>query len=136
VYNNVFSTLSATNNISVMTEIMYNNILAWEEETFVANMVQGIIPSDTNFEDYQYPMETRQNIRYMRMFAGAFMYAAGEHIGVEYGSCAPLVQGKPTAVTFGQAENGLFGWGIAHEIGHNMDKIGYAEITNNIYSMA
>ena len=136
VYNNVFSTLNATNNISVMTEIMYNNILAWEEEIFVANMVQGIIPSDTNFEDYQYPMETRQNIRYMRMFAGAFMYAAGEHIGVEYGSCAPLVQGKPTNMTSGQAENGLFGWGIAHEIGHNMDKIGYAEITNNIYSMA
>ena len=26
------------------------------------------------------------NIRYMRMFAGAFMYAAGNHIGIEYGS--------------------------------------------------
>ena len=31
--------------------------------------------------------------------------------------------------------NGLFGWGIAHEIGHNMDKLGKAEITNNIYSL-
>ncbi len=136
IYSNVFSASSATNDISAMTETMYQNILAWEEEMFVANMVQGIIPSDTNFEDYQYPMETRQNIRYMRMFAGAFMYAAGEHIGVEYGSCAALVQGKPTNMTSGQSENGLFGWGIAHEIGHNMDKIGYAEITNNIYSMA
>ena len=28
------------------------------------------------------------NIRYMRMFAGAFMYAAGNHIGIEYGSSA------------------------------------------------
>ncbi|MCI9027332.1 MAG: hypothetical protein HFF47_04735, partial [Lawsonibacter sp.] len=27
------------------------------------------------------------------------------------------------------------GWGIAHEIGHNMDKLGRAEITNNIYSI-
>ena len=136
IYDNVFSILSATDDISAMTEAMYQNILAWEEEMYVANMVQGIIPADTEFKNYQYPMETRQNIRYMRMFAGAFMYAAGEHIGVEYGSCAPLVQGKPTDMTSGQAENGLFGWGIAHEIGHNMDKIGYAEITNNIYSMA
>ena len=136
MYDNVFSVLSATDDISAMTETMYNNILAWEEEMFVANMVQGIIPADTDFTTYQYPMETRQNIRYMRMFAGAFMYAAGEHIGVEYDSCAPLVQGKPSSMTSNQAENGLFGWGIAHEIGHNMDKIGYAEITNNIYSMA
>lgn len=134
-YNNLTSILN-TASIETMTENMYQNILAWEEELFVANMVQGIIPADTDFATYQYPMETRQNIRYMRMFAGAFMYAAGEHIGVEYGSCAPLVQGKPTTMTSGQAENGLFGWGIAHEIGHNMDKIGYAEITNNIYSMA
>lgn len=85
---------------------------------------------------YQYPMTTRQNIRYMRMFAGAFMYAAGEHIGVEYGSTAPLVQGKPTSVTGASQPNGLFGWGIAHEIGHNMDKLGQAETTNNIYSLA
>ena len=135
IYNNLTSILN-TASVESMTEAMYQNVLAWEEEMYVANMVQGIIPADTEFKNYQYPMETRQNIRYMRMFAGAFMYAAGEHIGVEYGSCAPLVQGKPTSMTSGQAENGLFGWGIAHEIGHNMDKIGYAEITNNIYSMA
>lgn len=81
-------------------------------------------------------MTTRQNIRYMRMFAGAFMYAAGNHIGVEYGSTSALVQGKPTSATGKGNANGLFGWGIAHEIGHNMDKLGKAEITNNIYSLA
>ncbi len=27
---------------------------------------------------------TRQNIRYMRMFTGAFMYAGGKHIGIEW----------------------------------------------------
>lgn len=136
MYSNLTSILN-TASVNDMTEIMYQNVLAWEEEMFVANMVQGIISSDAQFdENYRYPMETRQNIRYMRMFAGAFMYAAGEHIGVEYGSCSSLVQGKPTNLTSGQAQNGLFGWGIAHEIGHNMDKIGYAEITNNIYSMA
>ena len=81
-------------------------------------------------------MTTRQNIRYMRMFAGAFMYAAGNHIGVEYGSTSALVQGKPISATGAGKSNGLFGWGIAHEIGHNMDKLGKAEITNNIYSLA
>ena len=119
-----------------MVNTMYQNILAWEEELFIANKVQGILDSDAALADYRYPMTTRQNIRYMRMFAGAFMYAAGNHIGVEYGSTAALVQGKPTSATGAGADNGLFGWGIAHEIGHNMDKLGKAEITNNIYSLA
>lgn len=119
-----------------MVETMYQNVLAWEEELFVVNQVQGIIDAGADLESYRYPMTTRQNIRYMRMFAGAFMYAAGEHIGVEYGSTAALVQGKPAAQTAGEPENGLFGWGIAHEIGHNMDKLGKAECTNNLYSLA
>ena len=109
-------------------ETMYQNILAWEETLFVANKVQGIEPKEGN----QYPMQTRQNIRYMRMFAGAFMYAAGNHVGIGYGSASALAQGRPTS-----KENPmLFGWGIAHEIGHNMDKLGKAEITNNIYALA
>lgn len=124
------------NDEDAMVETMYQNILAWEEELFIANQVQGIIDADVTLSSYQYPMTTRQNIRYMRMFAGAFMYAAGEHIGVEYGSTAPLVQGKPTSATGASQPNGLFGWGIAHEIGHNMDKLGQAETTNNIYSLA
>ena len=121
---------------NAMVETMYQNILAWEEELFVANKVQGILDSDASLSGYEYPMTTRQNIRYMRMFAGAFMYAAGNHVGVEYGSTAALVQGRPTSVTGAGSANGLFGWGIAHEIGHNMDKLGKAEITNNIYSLA
>ena len=113
-------------------ETMYQNILAWEETLFVANKVQGIIDSTAKFDGYRYPMQTRQNIRYMRMFAGAFMYAAGNHVGIGYGSASALAQGRPTS-----KENPmLFGWGIAHEIGHNMDKLGKAEITNNIYSLA
>lgn len=111
---------------------MYQNILAWEEVLFVANKTQGIIDADTALADYRYPMSTRQNIRYMRMFAGAFMYAAGNHVGIGYGSASALVQGRPTS----DPSSMLFGWGIAHEIGHNMDKLGKAEITNNIYSLA
>ncbi len=115
-----------------MVETMYQNVLAWEEVLFVANKVQGIIEANTSFDTYQYPMTTRQNIRYMRMFAGAFMYAAGNHVGIEYGSASALACGKPTS----SGTPSLFGWGIAHEIGHNMDKLGKAEITNNIYSIA
>ena len=113
-------------------ETMYQNILAWEETLFVANKVQGIIGSADTLAGYRYPMQTRQNIRYMRMFAGAFMYAAGNHVGIGYGSASALAQGRPTS----SGDPMLFGWGIAHEIGHNMDKLGKAEITNNIYALA
>ena len=68
------------------------------------------------------------NIRYMRMFAGAFMYAAGNHIGIEWGS-APLAS----------APNDMsgFGWGIGHEIGHDINQGTYAvaEVTNNYFAM-
>lgn len=67
------------------------------------------------------------NIRYMRMFAGAFMYAAGNHIGIEWGS-AGLASAPDNW-------NG-FGWGVAHEIGHNINQGCYAvaEVTNNYFA--
>lgn len=67
------------------------------------------------------------NIRYMRMFAGAFMYAAGNHIGIEWGSTG--LAGSATSIN-------SFGWGIAHEIGHDINQGAYAiaEITNNYFS--
>ena len=118
-----------------MAQAMYDNVLAWEDVLFAANKVQGIIPSQQDMASYRYPMSTRQNIRYMRMFAGAFMYAAGSHVGVGWGSTTGLVCGRPVSATGQGNANSLFGWGIAHEIGHNMDKLGKAEITNNIYSL-
>ncbi len=108
------------------TQNLYNSVLAWEELMQICNTTQGI--SGT--------MQSRQNIRYMQMFGNAFMYAAGSHIGIGYGSCSGMVGGKPTSMLAENAtSNSLFGWGIAHEIGHNMDKLGKAEITNNIYSL-
>lgn len=67
------------------------------------------------------------NIRYMRMFAGAFMYASGNHIGIEWGS---------TALASSPDNMSGFGWGIAHEIGHNINQGSYAvaEITNNYFA--
>ncbi len=67
------------------------------------------------------------NIRYMRMFAGAFMYAAGNHIGIEWDSSTLAGAAKSWAG---------FGWGVCHEIGHNINQGTYAvaEITNNYFA--
>lgn len=78
------------------------------------------------------------NIRYQRMFEGAFMYAGGAHIGIEWGSASGMMAGKPLVLD----ENGAyqsgsyFGWGIAHEIGHEINEGAYAvaEVTNNYYA--
>ncbi len=79
------------------------------------------------------------NIRYMRMFAGAFMYASGDHIGIEWGSVPGLMNGTPvSADENGRYQSGgYFGWGIAHEIGHQINQSAYAhaEVTNNYYSV-
>lgn len=78
------------------------------------------------------------NIRYTRMFAGAFMYAAGNHIGIEWGSVPGLAKGVPYALddSGAKASGSLFGWGIAHEIGHNINQGQYAlaEVTNNYFA--
>lgn len=108
-------------------EAIYHSVLAWEELLMVCNVAYGL-------DDYENPREGRQNIRYMRM-TDAFMYAGGNHIGIQYGSVTALAQGKPTSVTGQGNSNALFGWGIAHEIGHNLDRMGRVEITNNIYSL-
>lgn len=78
------------------------------------------------------------NIRYMRMFAGAFMYAAGNHIGIGWGSVPGLAEGNPIVLNEdGSYRSGnYFGWGIAHEIGHNINqgKYAVAEVTNNYFA--
>ncbi len=82
---------------------------------------------------------TYQNIRYMRMFAGAFMYASGNHIGIEWNETKGMMGGVPVI----SSENGkytsgrYFGWGIAHEIGHTINQSAYAhaEVTNNYFAV-
>ena len=79
------------------------------------------------------------NIRYMKMFAGAFMYAAGNHIGIEWDETLGMVNASSVqADSNGKWEKGqYFGWGIAHEIGHNINqgKYAVAEVTNNYFSL-
>ena len=127
--------------VEAMTNQLYDALCAWEQLIFLANKTQGIIAADAAFASYQYPMQTRQNIRLSRMFSGAFMFAAGSYVGIDYTETRAMVTGYPleksgsgTGIDSDDL-NGLYGWGIAHEVGHNMDKIGYAEITNNIYSL-
>ena len=78
------------------------------------------------------------NIRYTRMGAGAFMYAAGNHIGIEWGSVPGLAKANPAVFdeSVAKASGNLFGWGIAHEIGHNINQsqYAYAEVTNNYFA--
>lgn len=74
------------------------------------------------------------NIRYMEMFTGAFMYAAGNHIGVGYNESANFQMLKPYDAN---GQGGMyFGWGTAHEIGHNINDGSYAfaEVTNNYFA--
>ncbi len=79
------------------------------------------------------------NIRYMRMFAGAFMYASGNHIGIEWDSVSGLSGGRPIqADEKGKYIDGSwFGWGISHEIGHDINQSAYAiaEVTNNYFAL-
>ena len=79
------------------------------------------------------------NIRYQRMFSGAFMYASGNHIGIEWGSTTGMVTAVPVVSdSEGRYQSGsYFGWGIAHEIGHciNQDTYAIAEITNNYFAV-
>ena len=81
---------------------------------------------------------SRINIRYQRMFEGAFMYAGGAHIGIGWGSSAGMMAGVPVKTDAkGKYQSGsLFGWGIAHEIGHEINEGAYAvaEVTNNYYA--
>lgn len=81
------------------------------------------------------------NIRCMQMTGNAFMYAAGNHIGVGYdstsafGALRKIGNNKPGQVK-GVGEGKYFGWGTAHEIGHNINDSRYVhvEVTNNYFS--
>ncbi len=110
---------------------VYNSCEAFDEmmELFYRQKGLSLNASDSKNE---FP-KSRINIRYMRMFDGAFMYAGGYHIGIEYSSIAGLIQANSNTKT----KTGYFGWGISHEVGHqiNQGNLVYAEVTNNVYSL-
>ena len=143
---------------------LYDNLLAWEQLMKVSYAQQGLLESPVDFDgdgeitkkpldklngkseqqffnDNQAPLN-RINIKYQRMFTGAFMYASGHHVGIGYGSIPGMMQGVPfkfdeSGNLVNKDEADLFGWGINHEIGHVHDVNGltYAEVTNNILAL-
>ncbi len=110
-------------------------IAATEQEVKLFYQFKGLneLASDTD----RYP-RTRLNIRYHQMFTGAFMYAGGKHIGIEWGSVPGLVETTPiTTDDQGRKTGGGYsGWGVAHEIGHCINAAAYqrVEVTNNIFA--
>ncbi len=113
---------------------------AMEEMMHLFYQHKGLNKTDTAVTNKkaQFPVG-HLNIRYQRMFAGAFMYASGNHIGIEYGSAPGMISGVPVQKDAnGKWISGqYFGWGIAHEIGHCINQGAYAiaEITNNYFSV-
>ncbi|MDE6501523.1 MAG: M60 family metallopeptidase [Ruminococcus sp.] len=108
--------------------------LFYQHKGLVANDGTAYNPADINRVSNMH-----LNIRYQRMFQGAFMYASGDHIGIQYGSAADITSCKGvTKDANGKYVSGdYFGWGIAHEIGHCINDSNYtvAEITNNYFSL-
>lgn len=126
----------ATTNADVLADRMYNTAAAMNQMIELFYKERGFNPAVSN--GYHGIPTARFNIRYHRMFAGAFMYAGGLHLGIEWGSVPGVVSGVPvTTEENGKRTGGsIFGWGIAHELGHNADGNGVAiaEVTNNIWA--
>lgn len=123
------------------SEKLYQSLAATDEMIHLFYQHKGLnaapVMEGKTYEKDKLP-STRLNIRYQRMFAGAFMYAGGLHIGIEWDSCALLGGPEPIQSDNGKYESGkYFGWGIAHEIGHIINESVYAvaEVTNNYYSI-
>ncbi len=112
-----------------------SSIAAMEQEVDYFYQFKGMNKNATDKDAYPY---TRLNIRYHQMFTGAFMYAGGKHIGIEYGSVGELFNMSPIVTDDnGKYVSGnLSGWGIAHEIGHCINASDYqrVEVTNNMFA--
>lgn len=120
------------------TEQLYKSLTAMENMVNLFYHHKGLSNDSSAGAKNKLP-SSRLNIRYQRMFAGAFMYAGGLHIGIEWGSIPGLASAKPVVSDEnGKYQSGnYFGWGIAHEIGHIINEGAYAvaEVTNNYFSV-
>lgn len=139
---------AGSSNIDKQVETMYESLVAMDQMIELFYQHKGLVEYPTDADEYaafvkEYGEKnkmpsSRLNIRYHRMFAGAFMYAGGLHIGIEWDSIPGLMSGEPVVSTDGKYESGeFFGWGIAHEIGHIINQSDYevAEVTNNYFSV-
>lgn len=139
---------AGSSNIDQQVETLYQSLNAMDQMIELFYQHKGLVEYPTDQDEYAAFVEkygdknklpsSRLNIRYHRMFAGAFMYAGGLHIGIEWDSIPGLMTAEPVVSTDGKYESGqLFGWGIAHEIGHIINQGDYAiaEVTNNYFAV-
>lgn len=139
---------AGNSDIDQQVEVLYESISAMDQMLELFYQHKGLVEYPTDQAEYAAFVEkygdknkmpsSRLNIRYQRMFAGAFMYAGGLHIGIEWDSIPGLMTGETVTSVDGKYESGqLFGWGIAHEIGHIINQGDYAiaEVTNNYFSV-
>lgn len=112
-------------------------INATEQEVKLFYQFKGLNENAGSTDTDRYP-RTRLNIRYHQMFTGAFMYAGGKHIGIEWGSVPGLMVTTPiqTDADGKRLSGGYSGWGVAHEIGHCINQAAYqrVEVTNNVFA--
>ncbi len=127
--NSAQTLLDSLDAMEEMIDLFYQHKGLTEKETDGSNAI--------SVKD-RYP-SMHLNIRYQRMFAGAFMYASGNHVGIEWNETRGMASGASVqADADGRYQSGhYFGWGIAHEIGHCINQGAYAvaEVTNNYYSV-
>ena len=118
-------------------ERLLDSMQAMEDMMYLFYQHKGLNANATDARD-RVP-KGHLNIRYQRMFSGAFMYASGNHIGIEWGSAPGMTGAVPVqADSQGRYVSGCyFGWGIAHEIGHciNQGTYAVAEVTNNYFAV-
>ncbi|MCI8505276.1 MAG: hypothetical protein HFI67_03710 [Lachnospiraceae bacterium] len=123
--------------VSERAQTLLTSVGAMESMMDLFYQHKGLNEAAENVKN-QYPCR-HLNIRYQRMFAGAFMYASGNHIGIEWNETKGMVNCKSLqADASGKYISGnYFGWGIAHEIGHCINQGAYAvaEVTNNYYAV-
>lgn len=118
-------------------EELKNAIDAIEQEVRLFYQFKGLNENADASDTDRFPI-TKLNIRYHQMFTGAFMYAGGKHIGIEFGSVGGLFDTNPIVTDEnGKRLSGNYsGWGIAHEIGHCINSAAYqrVEVTNNVFA--
>lgn len=108
-------------------------IAGMEQEIDYFYQFKGMNRAATDKDAYPF---MRLNVRYHRMFTGAFMYAGGKHIGIEYGSTGSAFRLAPVTTVNGKQQATFSGWGLSHEIGHVINAAAYAhaEVTNNVFA--
>lgn len=140
---------AGSDDVIAMVDAMYQSLQAMDQmmNLYYHHKGFGNYPTDAaeyaehvkKYGDRNKMPSSRLNFRYMRMFAGAFMYAGGLHMGIEWDSVPGLMTSTPVQTDeFGKYLDGqLFGWGIAHEIGHTINQKDYevAEVTNNYFAL-